>query len=193
MIGNVTRDGLVTSAPRCPQWWQVFAVRGTREMRRVCADNIVHGIMGCTCPSFEYRGREDTCKHVLRVMRHACLAAPGHPAGPNDAEKFGVSVLSCEHPRPRLARRIHRRCACGELMLAPELRLTNEAGHQIVRVVIDVDEKEKEYSYAWAGEPALRAGDAVTINRPGYLRGTVVGLGSDWAGSWTAVREKLKR
>lgn len=184
----MTGDGLVTScAPRCPQWWQAFRVIGRRaDIYAVYADDIVHGTMYCTCPAL----RKDTCWHIQCVMKHGCLAGPDREAGRNDLTAFGVEVLTLEeHPKPRLAQRLRQRCACGEPLQVPNLRLTDDEGHQLVRVVFD--DPKTEYGYAWAGAQALRVGDAVTVGESGYA--TVVGFGSDWAGSLTVVGQKPLR
>ncbi|ORA31571.1 hypothetical protein BST13_24755 [Mycobacterium aquaticum] len=187
----MARDALTTSEPRCPQWWQVFGLRGTTGAYAIYAADVEHGIMRCTCPAWELRGREETCKHIRRVMGHGCLAGPDRAPGPNDFAAFGVAVLPCVHPTPRRARRIRQLCACGEPMMAPKLRLTDDAGHQLVRVTFD--DPRREYVYAWDGDRPLGVGDAVTIERPGHPRATVVALGSDWAGSFTYVGQRLQR
>lgn len=190
MISDVTHDGLMSDAPRCPQWWQVFMVRGSTGQYAVYADDVVLGIMRCTCPASSLRRREPPCKHIRRVVSHGCFAAPDRAPGPNDLSAFNVSVLPCDHPVPRLTRRVRQRCACGEPMQAPKLRLDDDAGHQIVRVV--VDNGGTEYAYVWAGKTPLSTGDTVIIEQPGYLRGTVIGFGSDWADTFSSIREKVR-
>lgn len=182
--GGVTADGLVaSSAPRCPQWWQAFRVIGRRaDIYTVYADDIVHDTMRCTCPAL----RQDTCWHIQCVMRHGCFAGPDREAGLNDLTAFGVEVLALEqHPQPRLAQRLRQRCACGEPLQLPNLRLTDDEDRQLVRVVFA--DSKTEYGYAWDGAQALRVGGAVTVGENGYA--TVVDFGSDWAGSLTVVRQ----
>ncbi len=74
-------------------------------------------------------------------------------------------------------------------MLAPELRLIDDAGHQIVRV--QYDHFGAEYAYTWDGRDALEEGDQVIIELARYRQATVIGLGSDWAGALDPVHEKL--
>jgi hypothetical protein len=76
-------------------------------------------------------------------------------------------------------------------MLKPVLRRKDDAGHQIVRVVLR--DSKTEYPCAWAGVGALCVGDAVTVEDPGYVRGTVVGLGSDWAEPFTLIAGTRRR
>lgn len=70
------------------------------------------------------------------------------------------------------------------MMLAPLVRVRNDAGHQIVEVLWLG--AARSYTYAWVGR-VLTVGDAVTV---GQSRGTVVALGSDYLGDLKGIGER---
>jgi hypothetical protein len=162
----------VTQA-RCPQWWRAFAVRGDTATYEVYADDVRRGTSHCSCPAWRFRGRT-TCKHIERVQRHGCFGA-----GPNDLRAFGVEITS--ESLMRSTQHTGLRCACGQMMLAPLMRMRDDAGHQIVEVVwLGFT---SSYTYAWVGR-VRAAGDVVTVTA---APATVVALGSDWAGELKVI------
>jgi SWIM zinc finger len=161
---NVTHAG-------CPQWWCAFAVRGDTGTYEVYADDVRRGAWRCSCPAWRFRGRA-TCKHIERVHRHGCFGA-----GPNNLRAFGVEITG-ENPMCA-AQRTRWRCACGQMMLAPLMRMRDDAGHQIVEVWFG---GANLYTYAWAGR-VLALGDVVE-------GGGVVALGSDYLGELKVIGER---
>lgn len=91
------------------------------------------------------------CKHIKSVLRNGCLAGPDRSAGRND---LGVGIAIIGSVQNRRHERTRRRCACGEMMLAPLLRMDDGAGHQIVEVQFDGG--GAQYAYAWRGQRAER-------------------------------------
>lgn len=77
-------------------------------------------------------------------------------------------------------------------------RTHDQRGHQLVRV--QFEEGGTEFTYAWVGPGELQVGDVVFTPRAGlippgvtgtgYSMATVCGLGSDYPGTITAIREK---
>jgi hypothetical protein len=174
---------------RCPQWWSVFSVRGKTGIYEVCCDHVLRGTWRCCCPAHR-RWPDTTCKHIQRVLNYGCLAGPGRSAGRND---LGAGRVSITGSVPRLYNRTRLRCACGEMMRAPLLRMDDGAGHQIVQVQFG-DGGSAVYAYAWGGKRALAVGDEVFIAPPSGQRQwsparqvTVVALGSDWADVLTVI------
>jgi hypothetical protein len=87
------------------------------------------------------------------------------------------------NPTPRATRTTLLRCACGQMMLAPIVRLRTGAGHQIVGVKIGA--ASTVFAFAWGGDHDLAVGDAVTVEplvAGAPSPGTVVALGSDYDG-----------
>jgi len=176
---------------RCPQWWSVFSVRGTTGTYEVCCDHVLRGTWRCCCPAHR-RWPDTDCKHILRVLKYGCLVAgPGRVAGRNDLGAVRVSITGLV---PRLYNPTELPCACGEMMLAPLLRMDDGAGHQIVEVQYDAG--GAQYAFANAGRP-LAVGDEVFIAAPSGQRQwspaqqvTVVALGSDWTGALRLVDKK---
>jgi hypothetical protein len=111
-----------------------------------------------------FGGRGATCKHIKRVLRRGCLAVRDErAAGPNDLAAVGVEITDAARPLPRATQPTKRRCACGEMMLAPRLRMDDGAGHQIVQVQFGGG--GAEYAYAWGGKRVLAVGDPITAPR----------------------------
>jgi hypothetical protein len=139
----------------------------------------------CTCHAFQYSDRT-TCKHIPRVRHHGCFGS-GH----DDLCRVGVTVR--ETPSTPLRRIPTRKlCACGQMKLCPDVRLADAAGRQLVRVRFHDGRGAREYTYLNGGA-SLSVGEAVTVpdaisgdaNR--RRTGTVVGLGSDFAGELTVI------
>ena len=176
----------------CPQWWQVFSVNA---VYLVYANDVISEALACTCTGFEL-GRT-RCRHIKRVLAHGCLAGPAREPGADDLATggpatIGLSISATAHPVPRAARRSRRRCACGEPMLVPVVRMTDDVGHQLVRVRFRYG--GAEYAYAWDGRRELAVGDVVSIRStadqpwfPPVREGTVVGLGTDYAGELVVI------
>jgi hypothetical protein len=175
--GSVTQAG-------CPQFWCAFAVRGDTGTYEVYAEDVLRGIWRCSCPAWRFFGRT-TCKHIERVYRHGCF-----DAGPNDLRAVGVEItgespmITGESPM-RATQSTGLRCACGQMMLAPLVRMRDGAGHQIVEVSFG---GASWYTYAWAGR-VLAVGDVVTVDQN---RVTVVALGSDYARELTVIGERSR-
>jgi hypothetical protein len=172
---------------RCPQWWRVFEVRGKTGVYDVWCD-VARDTWRCRCLGLMFAGRGGSCKHIRRVLRNGCFGT-----GRNNLGAVGVTVTGKTNPVPRATKRTRRHCACGEMMLAPDTRTRDDAGHQIVRV--QFSDGGPEYAYAWGGQRPLTVGDAVDVNRPSeqwavprVQQLTVVALGSDWAGPLTVIR-----
>ena len=173
---------------RCPQWWSVFSVRGNTGTYEVCCDHVLRRTWRCCCPAHR-RWPDTTCKRIPRVLTHGCLAVgPGGSAGRNDlGGAVGVSITNKPNPAPRLYNLTELPCACGEMMLAPRVRMYDGVGHQIVEVQYE-DGGRGAYAFAWRGKRtrALAVGDEVFIAPPSGQRQwsparpvTVVALGSD--------------
>lgn len=60
----------------CAQWFMSFYVQGSAKEPYVVHFEQGHG-PHCTCKAFEHGKRDETgfksCKHIERVMKHACL------------------------------------------------------------------------------------------------------------------------
>ena len=136
----------------CPQWWSVFSVQGNTETYEVYSNHVLCGTWRCGCRGSMFGFR---CKHIRRVLRHGCLAGPDpSAAGRNDlGDAVRVSITNTPNPVPRATKPTGRPCVCGEMMLAPLLRIDDGAGHQIVEVQIDGG--RAQYAYAWGGQRAL--------------------------------------
>ena len=161
--------------PRCPQWWKVFSVRGrTGGSYEVHAKHLACDEWRCNCKASEFG---DCCWHIKRVLAHACLAGPDRAAGPGDLAAFDVAITDRQHPVPRATTRTRIRCACGEPMLSPKLRMSDDAGHQIVEVQIG----GRGAYYAYATRRKLAVGDVVT-HYHWSDDGVVAGLGTDYDG-----------
>ncbi len=172
---------------RCPQWWSVFSVRGYTGTYEVYSDHVLRGTWRCGCRAFMFEGRGARCKHIKRVLTHGCLAGLGRSAGRNDLGAVRVSITNKPNPVPRATEPTGRPCVCGEMMLAPLLRIDDGAGHQIVEVQFDGG--GAQYAYAWGGQRALSIGERVPVAPPAGRRGTVVALGSDYADVLTVIGE----
>lgn len=160
----------------CPQWWRAFAVRGNAGIYEVYADDVLRGRWRCSCPAWRFGGRT-TCKHIERIHRHGCFGD-----GPNDLRAFGVEITG-DNPM-RAAQPTGLRCACGQMMLAPLMRVRDDAGRQIVE--LREGASTYTYTYAWAGR-VLAVGDVVTV---GQYRDTVVALGSDYLGELKVIGDR---
>jgi hypothetical protein len=172
---------------RCPQWWGVFSVRGKTRIYEVRSDHVLRGTWRCDCKRFMFDRPDAGCKHIKSVLRNGCLAAH-RSAGPNNLGAVGVSIVGSVHHRGH--EHTGRRCACGEMMLAPLLRMDDGAGHQIVEV--QYDGGGAYYAYAWGGQRALSVGERVPVAPLAGRRETVttvVALGSDYAGVLTVIGE----
>jgi len=179
---------VMAAQARCPQWWGVFSVRGKSGTYEVYSDHVLRGTWRCGCGAFIFDGHGARCKHIKRVLRHGCLAGPGLIAGRNDlGGSVGVSITYEPNPVRRATECTERPCVCGEMMLAPLLRMDDGAGHQIVEVQFDGG--GAQYAYAWGGQRALSVGERVPVPPPAGRRGTVVALGSDYAGVLTVIGE----
>jgi len=168
------RHGGEDLRPRCPQWWKVFSVHGrTGVPYEVYVKHVVCGVWRCTCQASEFG---DRCWHIRCVLRHGCLACPGREPGPNDLGAVNVSITGAVKV-PLATRRTPRRCACGEMMLSPKLRMSDDAGHQLVEVQIG----GRGAPYAYVSQRELAVGDVVS--HYGWSDdGVVVRLGTDYAG-----------
>lgn len=71
------------------------------------------------------------------------------------------------------------RCACGQIMLAPLVRMRDDAGNQIVEVWLG---GASSYTYAWTGR-VLAVGDVVTADQS---PGTVVALEAATIWAWAS-------
>ncbi len=70
--GCVVTD-VVNHGRFCAQWFMLFYVQGTAKDPYVVFFERGQG-PHCTCLAFEHsREKIKTCKHVVRVMTHACL------------------------------------------------------------------------------------------------------------------------
>jgi len=148
---------------RCPQWWAVFDVLHGIDTYQVQCDDVMQNKWRCFCRSWIYGGHV-TCKHIEQVMRHACPASANHPAGPNDLASAGITITNKPHYVPRYGNgkpasvATSQRCACGELMRQPQLRM-DAAGNQIIQL----EYAGRKYLFAWAGEPK-RCGDRLPVS-----------------------------
>jgi hypothetical protein len=103
-----------------------------------------------------------------------------------------------------LQTRCYGAVAAERKLLNPEketVMMQDQHGHQLIRVKFD--DRDNLYSYAWAGEGELAVGDQVETPVPYWVPpedaisakpgiATVVELGSDWAGTTTALTRKAK-
>jgi hypothetical protein len=185
---------------RCPQWWAVFDVLHGIDTYQVQCDDVMQNEWRCFCRSWIYGGHV-TCKHIEQVMRHACLASANHPAGPNDLASAGITITNKPHYVPRYGNgkpasvATSQRCACGELMRQPQLRM-DAAGNQIIQL----EYAGRKYLFAWAVEPK-RCGDRLPVSvLPPRLREyydtpeqtvVVVALGTDLDGELSVIGEPL--
>ena len=183
-----------------PQWWAVFDVLHGIDTYQVQCDDVMQNKWRCFCRSWIYGGHA-TCKHIEQVMRHACLASANHPAGPNDLASAGITITNKPHYVPRYGNgkpasvATSQRCACGELMRQPQLRM-DAAGNQIIQL----EYAGRKYLFAWAGEPK-RCGDRLPVSvLPPRLREyydtpeqtvVVVALGTDLDGELSVIGEPL--
>ncbi|MGV0596939.1 hypothetical protein [Mycobacterium vulneris] len=175
----------MTAETWCPQRWGVFSVRGTTGIYEVRSDHVLQGTWRCDCKTSTYDRPDAGCKHIKRVLKSGCLAGPDRSAGPNNLGAAGVSIVGAVYHRGH--ERTRRRCACGEMMLAPLLRTNDGAGHQIIE--LQFDGGSTHYAYAWRGLHALSMGDRVTVSPLTEARATVVTLGSDYIGPLTVIGE----
>ena len=187
---------MATDRARCPQWYRVFSIQGSSSTYEVYSDDVLAGTWRCSCRAFEYCPPPKSCKHILCVTEHGCLAAPGSAAGRNDLQRVRVTVTDAPYPAERARERTRRSCTCGELMVAPVLRLRDACGCQIVEV--QFSSRGARYAYAWRGRE-LAVGDIVPVARPSgwqpdwprpdLVEATVVALGTDWTGELTTLSE----
>jgi hypothetical protein len=154
---------------RCPQYWATFSVRGSAGTYDVGVDDPVRGTWTCSCKAWIFGGRT-TCKHIERVRAHGCLGG-----GPNSLGSAGIEITGSNPMRASASTR--RRCACGQLMRVPVLRMQIR-GHWIVQI----DSGGGPYTYA--STRAWRVGDVVNV---GGRPGTVVAIGSDYLGELKVI------
>lgn len=58
----------------CAQWFKTFTVAGSKPGVKYSVSFAQDLGPRCTCPAFEHAvGEVKTCKHIQRVMKHACL------------------------------------------------------------------------------------------------------------------------
>jgi hypothetical protein len=151
-------------------------VRGRRgDYYEVHAKHVLLGEWRCKCRASEFG---DRCWHIEHVVAHACLAGPSRAPGADDLAAFDVVIVDRQHPVPRATTRTRIRCACGEPMLAPNLRTLDDSGQQIVEVQIG----GRGAHYAYTTWRELAVGDVVT-HYTWSNDGVVVGLGTDYGGS----------
>jgi hypothetical protein len=173
--------------PMCPQYWLVFAVCGSDGASYdVWFDDPMERRATCTCHTFKYSDRA-TCKHIKLVRDHGCFGG-----GPDDLRRFGVTKRDTPPPKPHNVIETSECCACGQMMQRPDVRLADAAGRQLVRVRFHDGPGAREYTYINGGA-SLSVGETVTVpdavsgvaNK--RTTGTVVGLGSDFAGELTVI------
>jgi hypothetical protein len=171
--------------PMCPQYWLVFAVPGSHGASYdVWFDDPMGDRATCTCSAFRFSDRR-TCKHIERVRKYGCFGS-----GPNDLRSIGVTVRDTPLPKPYKRIPTDEPCACGQMKWRPDVRLTDGAGRQVVRVRFHNEPGAREYTYLNGGAP-LSVGESLTV--PDAVGGgqttigTVVGLGSDFAGELKVI------
>jgi hypothetical protein len=112
----------IETAGFCPQYGSTWEVPGSNGAVWTVKLDGAQGAPYCTCPRWKFQRKatnDRTCKHIDRVMAHACLFNPQwhETPGPNDYAKFGIRLIGTD-----TSGQVNESCpGCGQNMIAVKI------------------------------------------------------------------------